>query len=593
MNRLTSGLYGWWRELLGAILVFASRVAIAPRTFWEHDELLFAQGVESFEPLRFHPHPPGYPLYILLGKFVNLFVHDIFTSLVWISIVSCVVGFLALARLFRHLIDDADLAVAAALLVYFAAAMLVHSVLPMSDSASFAMVALTLLAVVHLRDETHERAAILTGVAASCAIGLRPQLLVPLAPVLLLALIEMRRLKQRIASVLAFAFISFLWFLPLVDAAGGFESLVAWERKQVDYVAVHDAAVSRGLYSAGGIFTRFVIHPWGSKYVTLPLLFFLAFGLVEIVRRRNRRMLPLVIFTLVQLAFELRSMDPADGARYSIPILPLFALVAVCGLGVIQRSAQLRLIPWLGVALIGGLSLWYVSPIVRARTTGASPPVTAAGYAVHALAPNTVILFDWSVRPHADVLFARFHPMQVEAGLRALYDRPDVPVVLFSNGGSRDAEAKTFSWPPSDAYGKLTRNFYRVVSLEPIPPSRRYLPLRGVYALERTNEGESWRWLAKESEIRLPRAHGSSAKLSFMLGPDAPFETNDIAMFVNGAEAGKVSARRGEVTVGEVSLPAGPVDLRLVAAHAFSPDAIIHNGDLRTLSTQLTGLQLN
>src|SRR6185369_2748015 len=95
MNRLTSGLYGWWRELLGAILVLASRVAIAPRTFWEHDELLFAQGVENFEPLRFHPHPPGYPLYILLGKFVNLFVHDIFTSLVWISIVSCVVGFLA------------------------------------------------------------------------------------------------------------------------------------------------------------------------------------------------------------------------------------------------------------------------------------------------------------------------------------------------------------------------------------------------------------------------------------------------------------------------------------------------------------------
>ncbi len=593
MKRLTSGLYEWWREILGAIVIFASRIAIAPRTFWEHDEILFAQGVQSFEPLKFHPHPPGYPLYILLAKFVNLFAHDVFTSLVWISIVSCVVGFIALARLFRHLIGDADAAVAGAMLVYFAAAMLVHSVLPMSDSPAFAFAALTLLAIVHLREETHERAAILTGIAASCAIGIRPQLLIPLAPVLLVALAEMRRQRQRVASVVSFSFVSFLWFLPLVDAAGGFGPLMAWERKQADYVAVHDAAASRGLYSAAGIFTRFVIHPWGSKYVTLPLLFFMAFGLIEVVRRRNRRMLPLALFTAVQLAFELKSMDPADGVRYSIPILPLVALIAVCGLAAIARSAQLRVIPWAGVAFIAGLSLWYASPIINARTTGASPPAAAAAYAARTLPPNTIVLFEWSVRPHAEYLFAQFHPMQIEAGLRELYDRPGVPVVLFSNGGSRDPEAKTFSWPANDAYGKLTRNFYRVVSLEPIPPPRRYLPLRGVYALERTNEGESWRWLAKEAEIRLPHSHGSHVQLSFRLSPDSPYETNDLTLFVNGAEAGKVTARRGATVVADLALPPGDADLRILAAQSFSPDAIIHNGDARTLSTQLTGLQLN
>ncbi len=593
MKWLTSWLAGWWRELLGASVVLVSRIAIAPRTFWEHDEILFAQGVENFEPLRFHPHPPGYPLYILLGKFVHLFVHDIFTTLVWISIASCVVGFLALARLFRHLLDDADLAAAGALLVYFSAAMLVHAVLPLSDSSAFALIALTLLAIVHLRDETHERAAILTGIAASCAIGLRPQLLVPLLPVLVIALVEMRRMRQRIAAVLAFAFISALWFLPLVDAAGGPESLLEWERKQVDYVAAHDAAISRSVYSAAGVFTRFVIHPWGSKYVTLPLLFFFAFGIVELERRGNRRMLPLVVFTLVQLAFELRSMDPADGVRYSIPILPLVALIAVCGLGLIRRSAQLRIVPWLGVALIAGVSLWYVSPIVKPRTASASPPAAAAEFAERTLAPNTVILFDWSVRPHADYLFARFHPMQIEAGLRDLYDRPDVPVMLFTNGGSRDPEAKTFSWPMSDAYGKLTRNYYRVVSLEPIPPARRYLPVRGVYALERTNDGETWRWLENDAVIRLPQLHGAHAKLSFTLSPSTPFESNDIALFVNGAPAGKVIARRDGIASAEVALPSGNAELRIVSARAFSPAAVLHNGDSRTLAAQLTALQLN
>src|SRR3954470_672048 len=187
MNRFTSGLYGWWRELLGALIVLVSRIAIAPHTFWEHDELLFAQALRDFDPLRFHPHPPGYPLYVLLGKFVNLFLGDAFRSLVSISVVFAVVGFIALARLFRKLIDDADLAVAAALIVYFSSAMLIHSVLPMSDGPAFALVALTLLAIADVGSGTHERAAILTGVAASCAIGVRPQLLVPLFPALLIA----------------------------------------------------------------------------------------------------------------------------------------------------------------------------------------------------------------------------------------------------------------------------------------------------------------------------------------------------------------------------------------------------------------------
>ena len=571
--------------------MLVSRIAIAPRTFWEHDELLFAHALRDFDPLRFHPHPPGYPLYVLLGKFVNLFIGDAFRSLVSISIVFAVIGFLALARLFRRLIDDVDLAVVGALIVYFSCAMLVHSVLPMSDGPSFALVALTLLAIAHVGGGEHERAAILTGVAASCAIGVRPQLLLPLVPVLLLALVQMRTKRERMASVIAFAFVSLLWFLPLLDAAGGWDPLMTWETKQAGYFATHDAAASRGMLSPLGVATRFLIHPWGSKYVTLPLLFFFAFGIADFIRRRNRLMLPLVLFTIVQLLFELRGMDPADAARYSIPALPLFALIVACGLGVIRQSAQLRLIPWLGAALLAGLSIWYVSPIIKARTTSPSPPAAAADYANRNLPPNAVVLYEWSVRPHADYLLARFHPMQIEAGLREFYDRPDVPLVIFANGGSRSPEAKVFSWPASDAYGKLTRNFYRVVTLDPVPPSRRYLPIRGVYQLERTNEGEEWRWLDRDAVIRLPHQHAANATIALRLSPDTPYAANDVTIFVNGVEAGRGVATRDKATLINVALPAGNADVRIVSAQSFAPAAVLHNQDPRTLATQLVGIQ--
>src|SRR5207248_4374324 len=55
-------------EAAGALIVLLSRIYTMPRTFWESDELLFAGAVTTFDPWSSHPHPPGYPLYVGLGR---------------------------------------------------------------------------------------------------------------------------------------------------------------------------------------------------------------------------------------------------------------------------------------------------------------------------------------------------------------------------------------------------------------------------------------------------------------------------------------------------------------------------------------------
>ena len=67
-----------------AAIVLISRLATMPKTFWEGDELLFAAAVQKFDPWSSRPHPPGYPLYVGLGKFFALFA-DPFAALVTIS----------------------------------------------------------------------------------------------------------------------------------------------------------------------------------------------------------------------------------------------------------------------------------------------------------------------------------------------------------------------------------------------------------------------------------------------------------------------------------------------------------------------------
>jgi hypothetical protein len=602
---LQSRFREWWREAAGALVVLATRILTAPRTPWENDEFLFAEGVRNFDPSRYHPHPPGYPLYVLIGKLVDAVLHDPWRALVIVAIVAAPIGFVAMARAFRNWMDDADLAVCAALIFYFSASMMVHGTLALSDGLSIAFVGLAMWAVSavtpaesrrHVEPDhvapalqpAHDRTAIAVGLWCSAAIGCRPQLLVPMLPMMVIAIWRMSTMRQRVACVATFGFVSLMWFLPLVDAAGGLQQLIAYETKQAAYVAAHDAAMSRGAKTTLQLALRFLIHPWGSKYVTVPLLACFALGMPAVIRRW-RVLLPLLVFTAIQCAFELTAMDPADAARYHLPAMIFDAMAVGFGLDVIRRSAAVRALPWIGALFFAAISFAYVKPIIAARTAGASPPAAAAEFANAHFAPNTVILYDYSLRPAAEYLM-RFPTQSVEKGLAAIADRPDVPAVMFVDGGSSSAEAKTFSWPESDAYGKLTRNLYRRVTLDPVRPSERYLPLAGVYALERTTDGDEWRWLAREAALRMPATHGSRVRLGFRLSPDSPYETNNVHVSVNGVDAGVVAVHKHDASTIEIALPAGNAEIAMRAEQAFAPASVLRNQDPRILSVQLVGL---
>src|SRR4029077_11260596 len=95
-----------WRSpvvLLGFAVVAVVRLATLPASLWEWDEVLFVKGVELFDPVHHRPHPPGYPLLIGLGKLLRLVTGDPFHALVALSVISCLVGYLALVSAFTRM----------------------------------------------------------------------------------------------------------------------------------------------------------------------------------------------------------------------------------------------------------------------------------------------------------------------------------------------------------------------------------------------------------------------------------------------------------------------------------------------------------
>src|SRR4029078_7484126 len=149
----------------------------------------------------------------------------------------------------------------------------------------------------------HARAAIGIGLWSSAAIGCRPQLVVAIAPALLVAFFRMRDWRKRLAMAISFTVASLMWFLPLLDAAGGWRDLLNYERQQARYFVAHDAAMWRGAKSPMEIAIRFMLHGWGSKYLTLPLIVLVVLGLVPAWRRR-RAILPVGVLWLTSVAFK-------------------------------------------------------------------------------------------------------------------------------------------------------------------------------------------------------------------------------------------------------------------------------------------------
>jgi hypothetical protein len=308
-----------------------------------------------------------------------------------------------------------------------------------------------------------------------------------------------------------------------------------------------------------------------------------------LVRRRLVAAWPLVAVSALHLVFTIATSDPADGVRYQLPAQMAVALAAALGLDAVAQLARVRLLVSLvAVALL--LGYWiYARPVVCPRATEASPPVRAISWANATLPKEAVVLVDLPLRPHAEATLEGFRTLPVEPGLAATYDSPDNELWVLADGFSRVPGAQIFSWPASDAYGKLTRNHYRVVSMIPLGPERRYLPVNGVNPWERDADRSEWRWLDQVASLRLPPGEGS-LRMEFHLPREVPYGASRVTVKVDGSVATAIDLARGATSTVEVDVPEGRyVDVEVVSSEAFTPAAGAGR-DPRRLAITLTDL---
>src|ERR1035437_3592115 len=212
------------RRWLDSTLLVCS-VAAAPFAFRSHylydiDSVNFALGMDRFDPRVYQPHPPGYFLYICLGRLLNIPLHDANLALVILSIFAGCGTVLIVYQFALEWFGFRAAQFAGALFLLSPLAWFHGTVaLTYSVEAFFsAAVGLLCWRIYCGRGNLVFAAAILLGISA----GIRPSSLLFLGPLFLFSLLHAP--KRRLAGIVVLAATLIAWFLPMIAVSGGFRA---------------------------------------------------------------------------------------------------------------------------------------------------------------------------------------------------------------------------------------------------------------------------------------------------------------------------------------------------------------------------------
>ncbi|MGE3706475.1 MAG: hypothetical protein AB7I13_14480 [Vicinamibacterales bacterium] len=354
---------------IAAAAFLAAHLPFLPRTLEDLDSINFALGLRAFDVAQHQPHPPGYPIFIALGRLARLLVPGEATALAAMSVCAGTLGVIALAALFRALAErelgDAPwmaLALTVAAPLYW-----VTAARPLSDMSGLAAVVLAQLLCLRARTPV---AFGLAACVAALAVGIRSQVVWLTAPLLLLALWRLgpaERLKAAMAGSVGYAAGALAWGVPLLALSGGLggylRALGTQGAEDFAGVAMLATQPSARLLVDALHFT--FIAPWGAWWIAVPVLACACVGLFR-VGRRGPVLASLAAAFGPYAVFHLVFQETAT-TRYALPLVPPIAFLAAAGLSWLPRvtgATAAAAIAGAGV-LVGGTTL---------RAYASSPP---------------------------------------------------------------------------------------------------------------------------------------------------------------------------------------------------------------------------
>lgn len=374
-----------------ALVCAATRFLAMARTLWDWDEALFCLGMRSYDVTNHHPHPPGFPVYIALGRIARTVIHNDFRALQAVNLIAGMLVFLAIFFLARELrLPFVTAAVAGALCAFFPNVWFFGGG-AFSDIPSLVLV---VFAVGFLFRGCRDANAYLIGAALlALAAGIRPQnFLIGLAPGALATWYRARAAwRDVVFAALVGAVTVGVAFGGAIAATGGTRPYFDAAKEHGEYITRVDSFRSPARPPLWRLFDRFFIKQYQSLALGFITSIFVAIAIAGAIASRDRAIgwLALSFGPFAILAWMM--LDRYSINRFSIGYCPLFAILAADGIRRLTRAWP-RTEPVAGAALIASFFFWTLPALATVRDTVA-PSLLAVEAVTQHLDPRAGQLF--------------------------------------------------------------------------------------------------------------------------------------------------------------------------------------------------------
>jgi hypothetical protein len=609
------------RRLLIAVvvLVAATRLLALSRSLWDWDETQFCWGVRDYDVTVHHPHPPGFPLFMALGKAVRPFVADDFHALRAVNLVFSMLLFPAMFALGRALGLETLTAAIAALLYSFMPNVWFFGGTALSDVGG----AVTILAsaAALLRGRASDRAYLLGHLLLGAAVAFRPQnVLIAIYPwcAATWPRVRARRWKPSagdrhvapptsaappagegagptpssrplisvFTGALTAALIAGIFYAGAIAASGGWTRVRATFRAHTQYMMIVDSYQRPDRQPLLSLLPQAAIDPIRSPKISWAIA---ALSLVGLLRARRPALEAVAIFAPT-LIFMLLMLDPNSFSRYSITYVPLLAILAAEGLRVIGGAVTGIAIQVGGAALLLAALIAWTAPALREARRHDSPPVQAASWIREHLDPRgTTIFTPHAMEPFARYLLPGYRVEEVNARFSAVDIADARGGWLLTEGATVAADAVTFVRPHKRLW-TIARERYFEASVVPLTDLVRF---GSGWHDEEGGGADLWRWMTARSSTLLPPLSGRGV-LSLRwyvprhLEPRAP----TVTVSLNGRVIDRVVCTTPTVNRSWTvdALAGRPNELLLDVDEMVNPARLGRGGDTRDLALRLERL---
>ena len=496
---------------------------------WDWDEVQFMAGVREYDVGQHHPHPAGFPVYILLANAFQLFGLSDFRSLQVVSFLAACSLFPLAFFLARELRFAFRTSILAALLFVFLPNIWYFGGTVFSDITG---TALNLAAIVMLlRGCRNGRSFLIACALVGLALGVRPHGGFVLLPPLLFATWHQRRAFGRIA--LGAVITATIAIACYAGAALASESVAVYVDRVTffqKWVENTDSYRNPGRTPLRVLAPDFFVHPMGagrlSMIVTALALLALVFGAI----RRHPGVWVTFATFVPYMVFAWLMHDPVGYHRYSTAYVAIYALLAAYALEQltvpITRVAAIAHVA--AVALIVVRYAWWMYPALQVVRSTVAPTHAASLYAQHLVAKGQRVWFDDSMGPWAGYYLADRDARKVETPAELVPKGGQADEYFLTEGGMEEAGARVFA-----------RGRGRVAEIH--PPRHFEASVAPVAVVWRFGEGwsdpeghadDNWRWMGARSVTLVPAPPGKGL-LTLELAPPSEIES-DVEVRVNG-----------------------------------------------------------